>query len=102
MEATKSCGALDRDAIAWQFLTDGYETVSVSGAYAFIHQNKAVEAMAVDASSALLLVHLLQQKGIESIQVLSDSPFALTGGTPVPMGMATDASLQGLYIAEQY
>ena len=105
-EATKTNGSLCRDAEAWSFLTDGYETVLVDGAYAFISENKAVEAMALDVPAAQRLLKVLQEKAIEKIQVLEDSPFSklLDAQQKVltPMGMSTKRDLQGIYIAEQY
>ncbi|NCC65181.1 MAG: GNAT family N-acetyltransferase [Spirochaetia bacterium] len=105
-EATRKTGSLYRDREAWSFLTDGYETVLADGAYAFISENKAVEAMALDIPSAQKLLQLLQDKEVETIQVLENSPFSelLDAEKKVltPMGMSTKRDLQGIYIAEQY
>ena len=105
-EATCKEGALLRDSDAWAFLTEGYETVLVDGAYAFISKGRAVEAMAVDRESADALIQMLLNRSITDLQVLADSPFSFILKAEkkvlIPMGMSTDKKLQGIYIAEQY
>lgn len=102
--ATYRCGSLDRDELAWGFLIDGYETLYVEDGYAFILEDKAVEAFALNREAARLLLGILARRGISTIHALSASPFEsfLENGYPVPMGMATDKALEGVYIAEQY
>lgn len=103
-EATSPTGSLDRDELAWSFLTDGYESVAVKDGYAFLLNGKAVEAMALTEEAARSLLGILARRGVTTIHVLPNSPFEalLSNGTSVPMGMATDKALEGLYIAEQY
>ncbi len=104
-EATKEEGALMRDEMGWSFLIEGYELISVNGAYAFIKDGIAVEAMALDTDTAMKLVSHLQNNQVERIRVIPNSPFAtlLEGPfTQIPMGMSTDPSMSGVYIAEQY
>ena len=102
--ATYNSGALNRDSLAWSFLTDGYETVHVQGAYAFLLKEKVVEAMAVNEKAARRLVGILVRRGLTTIPVLADSPFThfLSDGKEVLMGMASRKKLSGIYIAEQY
>ena len=104
-EATKENGALMRDELGWNFLIDGYELTSVQDAYAFIKEGKAVEAMATSKKAAKELISLLQNKQIERLQVIPNSPFATLLEGPfvqIPMGMSTEESMRGVYIAEQY
>ncbi len=104
-EATKEGGSLLRDKLAWDFLTAGYETHSVQDAYAFIKDGIAVEAMATSKQGAKQLVSLLQEKGIQKLRVIPDSPFSSLLEGPfiqIPMGMSTEESMRGVYIAEQY
>jgi len=104
-EATKKEGALMRDELGWNFLLDGYGLASVQGAYAFIKDGIAVEAMAIDRSAAKKLISLLQNREVERLRVIPNSPFASLLEGPfvqVPMGMSTDPSMEGVYIAEQY
>ncbi|MFA5570116.1 MAG: GNAT family N-acetyltransferase [Sphaerochaetaceae bacterium] len=105
-KATHEGGALNRDLIAWKFLSSGYQTLLIKDAYAFISHNKAVEAMAVDKHSAQNLLKELTLRGISHIHVVPHSPLLTflgdKEGSVIPMGMATDPSLQDLYIAEQY
>lgn len=102
--ATYHCGSLDRDQLAWEFLTDGYETIATKNGYAFILDGKAVEAFALTEEAARLLLGILARRGITTICVLSGSPFEafLKNGSSIPMGMAADRALEGVYIAEQY
>ena len=67
-------------------------------------RNKAVEAFALTEEAARLLLGILARRGITTICVLPGSPFEafLKDCSPVPMGMATDKALEGVYIAEQY
>ena len=106
MQATRTSGSLMRDSIAWQFLLDGYGLLAVQGAYALVKDNDAVEAMALDASSAAALLGLMKQQGIRTCAVLNGSPFCTLipelQVTVVPMGMSTAPLMQGCYIAEQY
>jgi GNAT superfamily N-acetyltransferase len=106
MKATATSGALMRDSLAWQFLLDGYGLLAVQGAYAFIKDNIAVEAMAIDEESAQALLGLLTEKKIRACSVLYDSPFVPLlsdrSVTILPMGMSTATFMQGCYIAEQY
>lgn len=105
-QATAKTGALTRDPIAWEFLLDGYGLVAVDGAYALTKGNVAVETMATGRESAANLLGLLVSKNVQSCSVLPSSPFAslLSDRSPsvLPMGMATDKELDGVYIAEQY
>ncbi len=105
-KATAKDGALVRDEKAWEFLTEGYQTLAVAGAYAFLSEEKAVETMAKDIQSSEALLRLLQAHGITTVQTLPDSPIASLfpnqKGVPIPMGMSTDVTLQGIYISEQY
>jgi len=104
-EATKEAGALMRDELGWNFLLDGYQLASVQGAYAFIKDGVAVEAMAMDREAATKLVSLLQWYQVEKLRVIPNSPFAALFTGPfvqIPMGMSTDPSMRGVYIAEQY
>ncbi|WP_320128900.1 GNAT family N-acetyltransferase [uncultured Sphaerochaeta sp.] len=106
LEATRPGGNLLRDNFAWQFLLDGYSLLAVKDAYAFIKDNKAVETMAKNKDSAIALLGLLEKEDIKSCSVLHESPFTellITQPFEVlPMGMSTDATMQGCYIAEQY
>ncbi|MDD4574304.1 MAG: hypothetical protein PHR69_08840, partial [Sphaerochaeta sp.] len=104
-ETTKEEGALMRDELSWAFLTSGYQLVSVEGAYAFIKDGIAVEAMAMDRDAATTLVSLLQNKQVERLRFIPNSPFATLLKGPfvqIPMGMSTEESMRGVYIAEQY
>ena len=104
-EATKKDGSLVRDGLAWAFLTEGYGLVSFQDAYAFIKDGIAVEAMATSKQAAKKLISLLQKKEIKKLRVIPDSPFSSLLEGPfvqVPMGMSTDESMRGVYIAEQY
>ncbi|MGB4407604.1 MAG: GNAT family N-acetyltransferase [Sphaerochaeta sp.] len=104
-EATKEKGALLRDGLGWNFLIDGYELTSVKDAYAFIKEGIAVEAMAVSEEAAKELLSLLNSKQITKLRVIPNSPFAPLLEGPyvqIPMGMSTDESMRGVYIAEQY
>ena len=104
-EATKEEGALLRDDLAWAFLTEGYETHAVQDAYAFIKDGIAVEAMATSKGGAKELLSLLQKNGIQKLRVIPNSPFASLLEGPfvqIPMGMSTEGSMRGVYIAEQY
>ncbi len=104
-EATKEEGALLRDRLAWAFLTEGYETLAVQDAYAFIKDGIAVEAMATNIQGAKELMSLLQKNGIQKLRIIPNSPFASLLEGPfvqIPMGMSTDESMRGVYIAEQY
>ncbi len=104
-EATKEKGALMRDKLGWNFLIDGYELTSLQDAYAFIKDGIAVEAMATSKEAAEKLISLLQSKQIERLQIIPNSPFASLLEGPfvqIPMGMSTDESMRGVYIAEQY
>lgn len=104
-EATKERGALMRDALGWDFLIDGYELASVQEGYAFIKDGIAVEAMATNIEAASNLLALLKSKEVEKLRIIANSPFAtlLEGPyTQIPMGMSTEASMRGVYIAEQY
>jgi len=104
--ANAADGYLVRDEAAWGFLTGGYETILLEGAYAFISEGRAVEAFALDHGAAEHLVDALSKAGITSLQTLAHSPLsALLGeeqGVPTPMGMSTRSSMAGVYIAEQY
>jgi GNAT superfamily N-acetyltransferase len=106
MQATAASGALMRDSLAWQFLLDGYDLLSVRGAYAFTKDNIAVEAMAIDEESARNLIGLMELKTISACTVLYDSPFTSLLSenrlTLIPMGMSTASFMKGCYIAEQY
>ena len=104
-EATKADGALMRDELGWQFLIDGYETYTVKNAYAFIKDGIAVEAMATSKEAARELIAFVQSKQIEKLRVIPNSPFSSLLEGPfvqIPMGMSTDESMRGIYIAEQY
>lgn len=104
-EATKKDGSLMRDRLAWAFLTEGYETHAVQQAYAFIKDGIAVEAMATSKEGAKELLHILQKEEIQKLRVIPNSPFASLLEGPfvqIPMGMSTDESMRGVYIAEQY
>ncbi|MBI9094072.1 MAG: GNAT family N-acetyltransferase [Sphaerochaeta sp.] len=104
-EATKEKGALLRDELGWNFLIDGYELTSVQDAYAFIKEGIAVEAMAVSEEAARELLSLLKSKQTAKLRVIPNSPFASLLQGPyvqIPMGMSTDESMRGVYIAEQY
>jgi len=103
--ATKLEGSLSRDELGWNFLMDGYETCSVQDAYAFIKDGIAIEAMATSEVAAKELIALLQGKQIEKLRVIPNSPFASLLKGPfvqISMGMSTDESMRGVYIAEQY
>ena len=99
-------GYLVRDKAAWAFLGEGYQTVSIDDAYAFINGEVAVEAFALTDSAAATLVEILPKMGVKRVQTLPDSPLSrLLGqknGVPTPMGMSTHTTLLGVYIAEQY
>ncbi len=99
-------GFLVRDAIAWEFLITGYKTLATEGAYAFIKDGVAIEAVASDEQAAGALLALLQEQAVTSVQTLSDSPLARAlapeKGVPTPMGMSTASGMGGVYIAEQY
>ena len=104
-EATKKEGSLLRDGLAWAFLTEGYKLVSLQDAYAFIKDGIAVEAMATTKEGASELISLLRQNGIQKLRVIPNSPFSSLLEGPfvqIPMGMSTDESMRGVYIAEQY
>lgn len=104
-EATGEDGALMRDEEGWLFLISGYDLIALPDAYAFINEGIAVEAMATSKESAKSLLSLLQQREIGRIRVLPNSPFSTLLAGPaemVPMGMSTDPSMAGVYIAEQY
>ncbi len=104
-EATKEAGALMRDELGWNFLLDGYQLASVQGAYAFIKDGVAVEAMAMEKEAAIKLVSLLDSYQVKKLRVIPNSPFATLLEGPfvqVPMGMSTEAGMHGVYIAEQY
>ena len=104
--ANESGGYLVRDEAAWEFLTSGYETIVVDGAYGFISEGKAVEAFALKAEGAERLIDALSQRGVASLQSLASSPLSMLlgeqNGVPTPMGMSTHPALAGVYIAEQY
>jgi len=105
-EVTKEVGSVTRDEIAWQFLVDGYELVTVKDAYAFIKYNNAIETAALTDEAAKNLLAILIQKKLEGICVFENSPFTKVikkeRDGRVPMGMATDKILEGVYITEQY
>jgi len=104
-EATKAEGALMRDELGWNFLIDGYELTSLQDAYAFIKDGIAVEAMATSRKAARELIALLESKQIEKLRAIPNSPFASLLKGPyvqIPMGMSTEESMRGVYIAEQY
>ena len=104
-EATKEEGALSRDELGWNFLIDGYDLHAVQDAYAFIKDGIAVEAMAISKEAANELISLLQSNQIEKLRAIPNSPFASLLKGPfvqIPMGMSTDESMRGVYIAEQY
>jgi len=104
-EATKAEGALVRDELGWNFLIEGYELTSLQDAYAFIKDGIAVEAMATSRKAAGELIALLESKQIEKLRVIPNSPFASLLKGPfvlIPMGMSTEESMRGVYIAEQY
>ena len=99
-------GCLLRDEEAWKFLTEGYQTLCVENAYAFISEGKAVEACAGNESAAKQLLTLLAGHGVSEVHTLENSFLARLldrqKAAPIPMGMSTDTSMQGVYIAEQY
>jgi predicted acetyltransferase len=99
-------GYLVRDEVAWSFLLDGYGLCSVADGYALIKDGVAIEACALSSGAARCLVHLLSSRGITTLQTLAGSHFDGLLGTeksaPIPMGMSTELSMQGVYIAEQY
>jgi len=104
-EATKREGSLSRDEKAWNFLLDGYDLFAIQDAYALIKDGIAVEAMAIGKEAASYLVVLLQSKQIERLRSIPNSPFTSLLEGPfvqIPMGMSTDESMRGVYIAEQY
>lgn len=102
----KQHGCLLRDIEGWRFLTEGYQTIVIEDAYAFVSEGKAVEACAAAPIAAARLLGLLSDRNVTEIHVLDDSCFAQLLGTekavPIPMGMSTDSSMAGVYIAEQY
>ncbi len=104
--ATAQRGSLCRDKEAWTFLTDGYETIVVENGYAFVDGNTAVETMALTLEGAKALLSHLQAREIQTLQTIPLSPIAQLLGTeqtvPIPMGMSTEPTMQGVYIAEQY
>lgn len=99
-------GCLLRDAEAWNFLTEGYETLCVQDGYAFISEGKAVEACARTEQAAKELLLLLAAHSISEIHTLESSLLAAQldkeKAVPIPMGMSTDKTMAGVYIAEQY
>ncbi len=99
-------GALLRDEEGWKFLTDGYETVAVQDGYAFLSEGKAVEAFTLSKDAAKHLLSLLSERKVSVVQTLFADPLAELLGqetaVPIPMGMSTDQSMHGVYIAEQY
>lgn len=99
-------GYLVRDEVAWSFLLDGYGLYCVEDGYALIKDGVAIEACALTLDAARSLVHLLSSRGIGRVQTLENSPFNELLGTkksmPIPMGMSTESSMRGVYIAEQY
>ncbi|NCC14531.1 MAG: GNAT family N-acetyltransferase [Spirochaetia bacterium] len=99
-------GCLLRDRKAWDFLTDGYQTLCVQNGYAFISGGKAVEACASDETAAAELLALLASNAVTEVHTLENSFLARLldrkKAVPIPMGMGTDTSMQGVYIAEQY
>ncbi len=105
-QANEEGGFLVRDTSAWEFLIDGYETVSVDGAYAFISEGRAVEAFALTAIAAQSLAVLLAERKVTHLATLASSPlsalFDEEDAVSLPMGMSTAPSMRGVYIAEQY
>ena len=105
-EVTKKNGSVTRDEIAWQFLVDGYELVTVKDAYAFIKYNNAIETAALTNEAAKNLLAILIEKKLEGVCVFENSPFTKVINKErdgrVAMGMATDKILEGVYITEQY
>ena len=105
-KANEHDGALLRDEEGWKYLTDGYETVAVQDGYAFLSEGKAVEAFTLTKEAAMQLLGLLSKRQITGVQTLSTDPLAELLGqekaVPIPMGMSTDQSMRGVYIAEQY
>lgn len=99
-------GCLLRDEEAWKFLTDGYQTLCVDNGYAFISEGKAVEACASTGPAAKELLGLLAANSITEVHTLENSLIATLldrqKAVPTPMGMSTDKSMHGVYIAEQY
>ncbi|MFA6733257.1 MAG: GNAT family N-acetyltransferase [Sphaerochaeta sp.] len=105
-KAHEQNGALLRDEQGWKFLTDGYETIAVQDGYAFLSEGKAVEAFTLTKEAAVQLLGLLSERQVTAVQTLSTDPLAELLGqetaVPIPMGMSTDQSMRGVYIAEQY
>jgi predicted acetyltransferase len=105
-KANEQDGALLRDEEGWKFLTDGYEAVAVQDGYAFLSEGKAVEAFTLTKEAATQLLCLLSERQVTAVQTLPTDP--LSGllerekAVPIPMGMSTDQSMRGVYIAEQY
>ncbi len=99
-------GCLLRDTEGWKFLTEGYQTLCIENAYAFISEGKAVEACAASETAAKNLLGLLAVHGVSEVRTLENSCIALSlpgqKAVPIPMGMSTDNEMQGVYIAEQY
>ena len=99
-------GCLLRDEEAWKFLTDGYQTLCVEDGYAFISEGKAVEACARTEKAARELVGILAASSITEVYTLNHSLIAAMldreKAVPIPMGMSTDITMHGVYIAEQY
>lgn len=99
-------GCLLRDRKAWDFLTEGYQTLCVQNGYAFISGGKAVETCASDETAAKELLALLASNAVTEVHTLENSFLTRLldrkKAVPIPMGMSTDTSMQGVYIAEQY
>ena len=99
-------GSLLRDQLAWESLLTGYEVQAVEGAYAFVKDNIAVEALALHERAAYKLLELLQSKQVVKCRVIPgtqmEKPFIEKSFSLVPMGMSTDKRMVGIYIAEQY
>ena len=78
----------------------------IENGYVFIHENKAVEAMATTKEAAKNIISLLKKRKIGALQVLKDSPFVAQftdkSCEEVLMGMSTAKNMLGVYIAEQY
>lgn len=103
---TAAEGALLRDRLAWESLLSGYELYAVKEGYALVKDHVAVETLASQEHAAKELLQLLHNNHVKTCRIipntLMETQFSEKPFTLVPMGMSTDTTMAGIYIAEQY
>ncbi|MFA6844172.1 MAG: GNAT family N-acetyltransferase [Sphaerochaetaceae bacterium] len=92
--------ALDRDAIAWDFIQDA-AIVTVKNAYACTLGKIAVEAGYENSTALHSLLQVLQAQGIESIRLFRQEP-SLGSPYEIEEGGMCDQKGLSLIIGEQY